>query len=102
VPTEVIRSAATLKRLQSTARDAIRAVLELGRVQDADLFGRYVLREHEDLDDEVVGEVVDLLHLARQTYPTQQIEVIVIANIGIDMEERNGSTGGIQRHQPRG
>ena len=99
MPTEVIRSAATLKRLQSTARDAIRAVLELGRVQDSDLFGRYVLDEHEQLDQNVLDEVADLLRLARQTYPTQQIEVIVMANIGVDTEVRNGSTGGIQRHQ---
>lgn len=97
MPTEVIRSAAKIKRLQSTAREALRAVRELARVQEADLFGRYVLQEQEQIDDETLDEVAELLYLARETYPTQQLEVIVMARMGVDQEAQNGNAGEVQR-----
>lgn len=97
--TEIIRSAEKFKRLHRTAREALRAVRDLERVQDDDLFGRYVLDEHEELDDENLDEVAELLHLARQTYPTQRLDIIVMAHLGVDKEARNGHHAGeVQRH----
>jgi hypothetical protein len=81
MPTQLYRSAQTLKKLQSTAREAIRAVLELERVLDSDLFGQYVLAEGEVIDDEIAADVVEFLRIAREYYPTQQLDFIVIAHV---------------------
>ena len=54
----------------------MRAARELDRVQQSDLFGSYLVEEGETLDEE---EVLEFLRLAREIYPTQQIEIIVIA-----------------------
>lgn len=75
-PGTLVRSARTFKRLEQVAREALRAARELERVEQSDLYGRYVVEEGETLDEE---EVIEFLRLARQIYPSQELEIIVIA-----------------------
>lgn len=75
-PGTLVRSARTFKRLEQVAREALRAARELERVEQSDLYGRYVVEEDETLDED---EVLEFLRLARQIYPTQELEIIVIA-----------------------
>jgi hypothetical protein len=79
VSVQLVKAAATISRLQRSAREALRAVRELERTMDADMFGSYVIEADEELDEDIEGEIVDLLRLARETYPTQEIELVVIA-----------------------
>ena len=75
-PGTLVRSASTFKRLEKAAREALRAARELERLEQSDLYGRYVVEEGEPLDED---EVLEFLRLSRQIYPTQELEIIVIA-----------------------
>ena len=75
-PGTLVRSAHTFRRLERAAREAMRAARELDRVQQSDLYGSYLVEEGEILDEQ---EVLEFLRLAREIYPSQQLEIIVIA-----------------------
>lgn len=75
-PGTLVRSAQTFRRLERAAREAMRAARELDRLERSDLYGSYRVIEGESLDEE---EVLEFLRLAREIYPTQELEIIVIA-----------------------
>jgi len=83
--TALVRSAEKLKTLESTARNALRAVRELERVKTADLFGRYDIYAGEKFDDELQDDLAALVKLAMAEYPGRHVEVIVLVHVG---EER--------------
>jgi hypothetical protein len=68
-----------LKGIQSAARIAIRVVRDLERETGGDIFGRFVIGENEELNEEVVAEAIEFLRHARHLYTTQELTLIVVA-----------------------
>lgn len=84
----LIRSAKTIRKLRDTARDALRAVRALEEL-DSDIFGQYRVSPGEQLDE---TEICEFVRLAQQTYPNQELIVIVTARSPREDEgDENGS-----------
>lgn len=83
----LIRSARTIRKLRETARDALRAVRALEELE-SDIFGQYVLGPKEELDE---ADLYEFIRLARQTYPKQELAIIVTARQGEDEGDQNGT-----------
>lgn len=86
----LIRSARTIRKLRDTARDAIRAVRALEEL-DTDIFGQYSLGVGEELDE---AELYEFIRLAQQTYPRQELVIVVTARQGEDQGDQNGTGTG--------
>lgn len=84
----LIRSARTIRKLRDTARDALRAVRALEEL-DADIFGQYILCPGEPLDE---TELCEFVRIAQQTYPHQELAIIVTARQGEDQGDHNGKS----------
>lgn len=76
-----------LKRVQGTARDAIRAVRALEREVGGDVFGRFVLASDEQVDDFASAELLAFLRHARHLYTGHELTVLVIAKADRDDDE---------------
>ena len=81
-----------LKRIQRTARDALRAVREFENGVGGDLYGQIVVEEDEEVDEELLGDVEALLKLARQQYPQTELRLIVVAQPRMEEEQDNGKS----------
>ena len=70
-----------LKSVQRTARDALRAVRDLGREVGGDVFGKFAIEADEPIDDEVLLELRAFLDHARDVYEDQELTLIVVAKL---------------------
>ena len=69
-----------LKRIQRTAREALRAVRDFESEVGGDLYGQIVVEEDEEIDAELLEDIQGMLRLARQNYPSHEIRLIVVAH----------------------
>ena len=69
-----------LKRIERTAREAIRAVRDFEREIGGDVHGTFLIEGNETQED-YEQELLDYVELAKNTYPGRAIAVIVVAHM---------------------
>lgn len=69
-----------LKRISRTARDALRAVRDLEQELEGDVHGQFLIEGDEEAED-YRDELMEYIHLARNTYPGRDLTILVVAHI---------------------
>jgi hypothetical protein len=77
---QVARTIRTARTALNVSRDLVRSLHALQESFDFDFFGRVVWQADEKVD-EVANAVSDLLRLARDDYPDQEIEINVTVKV---------------------
>lgn len=72
----IVKTKSQVRRMRNVARDVDRALAELERHSNGDLWGRYVIRADEELD---AAELLGFVEMAARENPGRELHVTVIA-----------------------